>query len=255
MLIVSKKNKGIPIIDCWYAEHAIVMNGVIRYQEAEKPIGARAERFETLLSDLREDEAAILSHYSGNCKYKVHRAPREGVVCTAKYGKEITEQDIVVFTDFLEQFWASKGVSFHEKEKCRAMMRQYTSVGAFALTAASVGDKLLVYHTYVVSEKRARLYHSASQFRTDESITTNIVGFANRYLHYQDMLFFKKMGKEQYDWGGAGRTEDVESITRFKESFGGVPAVFYNGEEARGAAPKLYHAAAGLVCRLTKGKS
>lgn len=254
MLIVSKKNKGIPIIDCWYAEDALAMNGVIRYQEAEKPIGARPEKFETLLSDLGEDEETILSHYSKNCRYEVRRAPKEGVVCTAKCGTEITEQDILTFTDFFEQFWASKGISYNEKEKCRAMMRQYAAADAMALTTASIGEKLLVYHTYILDERRVRLYQSASQFRTDESITTNIVGFANRYLHYQDMLFFKNMGKEQYDWGGAGKSEDVESITKFKESFGGEPAVFYNGEEVRGPAAKLYHAATGLVGRLTSGK-
>lgn len=254
MLIVSKKKKGIPIIDCWYAEHALAMNGVIRYQEAEKPIGARPQKFETLLSDLKEDEEAILSHYSKNCRYEVRRAPKEGVVCAAKCGKELTEQDIIAFTDFFEQFWASKGISYSEKEKCRAMMRQYAAAGAMALTTASIGDKLLVYHTYLLEEGRVRLYQSASQFRRDESVTTNIVGFANRYLHYQDMLFFKRMGKEQYDWGGAGRTGEVESITKFKESFGGTPAVFYNGVEVRGAAPKLYHAAAGVIGRLTKKK-
>lgn len=253
MLIVSKKNKGIPIIDCWYAEHALAMRGVIRYHEAEKPIGARPEKQETLLSDLREDEETILSRFSGNCRYKVRRAPREGIVCSARYGKEITEQDIMAFTDFFEQFWASKGVSYTEKDKCRAMMRQYASAEAMALTTASIGEKLLVYHTYIMDSRRVRLYQSASQFRTDESITTNIVGFANRYLHYQDMLFFKRMGKEQYDWGGAGKTEEVKSITTFKESFGGEPAAFYNGVEVRGVMPKLYHAATGVVGRLLKG--
>ncbi len=254
MLIVSKKSKGIPIIDCWYAEHALAMDGVIRYQEAQKPIGVQTQKFETLLSDLREDEETILSHYSKNCRYEVRRAPKEGVVCAAKCGKEITEQDILTFTDFFEQFWASKGISYNEKEKCRALMRQYAAAGAMALTTASIGEKLLVYHTYILDERRVRLYQSASQFRTDESITTKVVGFANRCLHYQDMLLFKRMGKEQYDWGGAGKNEDVGSITRFKESFGGEPAVFYNGEEVRGVMPKLYHAAAGLVGRMTKGK-
>lgn len=254
MLIVSKKNKGIPIIDCWYAEDALDMDGVIRYQEAEKPIGAKPEKFETLLSDLKEDKETILSHYSQNCRYKVRRAMKEGVVCAAKCGKEITEQDILSFSDFFEQFWVSKGVPYSEKEKCRAMMRQYAAADAMALTMAFIGEKLLVYHTYILDERRVRMYQSASQFRTDESVTANFIGFANRYLHYQDMLYFKKMGKEQYDWGGAGKGEDVENITKFKESFGGEPAVFYNGEEVRGQAAKLYHAATGLVGRLTKGK-
>ena len=119
---------------------------------------------------------------------------------------------------------------------------------------AFIGDKLLVYHTYILDEKRVRLYQSASQFRTDESITTKVIGFANRYLHYEDMLFFKRIGKEQYDWGGAGRTEDVESITKFKESFGGTPCVFYNGTQVRGAMPRLYHAVTGLIGRLTDGR-
>ncbi len=254
MLIVSKKNKNIPIIDCWYAQHALGMDGVIRYQEAEKPIGAQPQRFDTLLSDLTEDEETILSHYTKNCRYEVRRAPKEGVSCSMKCGKEITEQDILVFTDFFEQFWASKGISYHEKEKCRAMMRQYAGAGAMALTMAFIGDKLLVYHTYILDEKRVRLYQSASQFRTDESITTKVIGFANRYLHYEDMLFFKRIGKEQYDWGGAGRTEDVESITKFKESFGGTPCVFYNGTQVRGAMPRLYHAVTGLIGRLTDGR-
>ncbi len=251
MLIISKKRKGIPVIDCWFAEHALGVDGVIRYHQAEKPIGMQPERFETLLSDLKEDEETILSHYSKNCRYEVRRAPKEGVVCAVKCGKEITEQDIVAFTDFFEQFWASKGISYQEKEKCRAMMRLYAAAGAMAVTTASIADKLLVYHTYILDEKRVRLYQSASWFRTDESVTTKIIGFANRYLHYQDMLYFKKLGKRQYDWGGAGKAEDVENITKFKESFGGTPAVFYNGEEVRGAMPKLYHAVTGVIGKLT----
>ncbi len=252
MLILSKKKRGIPIIDCWYAAHALAENGVIRYEEAQKPIGAPCEEFRTLLSDLRENEEEILAHFSKNCRYEVRRAPREGVVCTWKAGKQITEEDIVSFTDFFEQFWASKGVAYRDKEKCRAMIRQYAGADAFVIAQALAGGRILVYHTYVVDQTRARLYQSASQFRTDESLAPNIVGYANRYLHYQDMLFFKKNGKEQYDWGGAGTDSDVESITRFKESFGGVPAIYYNGVETRGALPKLYCRAAGLIGKLTK---
>ncbi len=252
MLIISKKHKGIPVIDCWYAEHALAQDGVIRYEESLKPMGARPEEFLTLVSDLREDEETILSHYTKNCRYEVRRAPREGVVCSYRCGREITEQDTITFTDFFEQFWASKGVSYREKGKCRAMIRQYAAAGAFAITTASIGDQILVYHTYIVGGKWVRLYQSASQFRAGGSVTTNVIGFANRYLHYQDMLFFKGLGKERYDWGGAGTGEDVESITRFKESFGGERATYYNGGEVRGPMPRLYSAVTGLIGKLTR---
>ncbi len=252
MLILSKKHHGINIIDCWYAEHALKQSGVIRYQEALRPIGDNQAEFQTLLSDLTEDAEMILSHFTKNCRYEVRRAPREQVECEYLLGTQITEEDIAEFVDFFEAFWESKGVHYTEKEKCRALMKQYAQAGAFAITKATVKGKTLVYHTYIVEEERTRLYQSASQFRVDETISSNVVGYANRYLHYQDMLWFKGLGKKQYDWGGAGTGEDVESITRFKESFGGEPVTYYNAEETKGILPGVYKGLTGLIGRIGK---
>ncbi len=251
MLIISRKHNGIDIIDCWYAQQALKQNGIIRYMEALKPLGRNVTEFQTLLSDLTQEEEAILSRFSKNCRYEVRRAPREGVACVYMLGKEITQEDIRAFTDFFEEFWRSKGISYHEKEKCRAEIEHYASAGAFAITMAVMGAKVLVYHTYIVEQSRVRLYQSASQFRADESISTNVIGYANRYLHYQDMLWFKDLGKKVYDWGGAGTNEDVESITKFKESFGGEPVTYYHGEEIRGLLPGLYKKATGWIGRIT----
>lgn len=252
MLVVSKKHNGISIIDCWYAEHALKQSGVIRYQEALKPIGKQTTEFRTLLSDLTENAEEIFSHFSKNCRYEVRRAERERVEKVFLRGKEITEDDITQFLDFFADFWQSKGVSYAEKEKCRALITQYAEADAFAITKATVDGKILVYHTYILAETRARLYQSASQFRADETISANVVGFANRYLHYQDMLWFKELGKKQYDWGGAGTGEDVESITKFKESFGGEPVIYYNGEEINGALPRIYKGMTGIVGKFMK---
>lgn len=252
LLIVSKKHHGIQVIDCWYAEHALRQNGIIRYQEACKPLGKQVTEFRTLISDLTEDEDQILSHFSKNCRYEVRRAERENVVCTTVFGKNITQEEIDRFADFFGDFWESKGIPYTEKEKCRAQIRQYADAGAFALTKACVDGKILVYHTYIVGDNRVRLYQSASQFRTDDTVSTNLIGYANRYLHYQDMLWFKSQKKESYDWGGAGMNEDVESITKFKESFGGTPAVYYNGEETRGILPGAYKRLTGFAGKLMK---
>lgn len=252
MRIVSKKHNGINVIDCWYAEHELKQNGLIRYQEALRPLGKHPVEFQTLLSDLTEDADTILSHYSKNCRYEVRRAQREQVKCTYLSGKEITVDDITQFVDFFADFWHSKGVRYTEKEKCFELISQYAQAGAFAMTRASVEDRILVYHTYIVEEERARLYQSASQFRTDDTISSNVIGFANRYLHYQDMLWFKEQGKKQYDWGGAGTNEDVESITKFKESFGGTPVTYYNAEETKGILPGMYKGLTGFVGKFIK---
>lgn len=250
MLILSKKNKGVNIIDCWYADGELKQPGVIRYQEALSPIGNRSTEFQTLFTDLTESEEDILQHFTKNCRYEIRRAPKEGVTCKVLIGRDLCEEDMELFADFFEGFWESKGVSYNEKDKLKAMMKQYAGAEAFAITKACIEDKLLVYHTYVVEEKRARLYQSASQFRTDESISSNVIGYANRYLHYQDMLFFKNMGKEIYDWGGAGTQEEVLSITKFKEAFGGAPVTLYNGECVNGAMAKLYKKMISLVEKL-----
>jgi len=141
MLIVSKKHHGINIIDCWYAERALKQSGVIRYQEALKPIGEKSVEFLTLVSDLTEDAEAILSHFTKNCRYEVRRAERERVECSYLYGKEITRDDITQFVDFFEDFWQSKGVHYAEKEKCRALIEQYAAAGAFAITKATVDGR------------------------------------------------------------------------------------------------------------------
>jgi len=252
LLIVSKKHHGINVIDCWYAEHALRQNGIIRYQEAKKPIGKQVAEFRTLVSDLTEDAEQILSHFSKNCRYEVRRAQRENVSCKMISGKEITQEEIDRFVDFFADFWESKGIHYTEKEKCREQIGQYADAGAFAFTKAYVDGKLLVYHTYIVGDRFVRLYQSASQFRTDDTVSTNLIGYANRYLHYQDMLWFKEQNKERYDWGGAGMNEEVESITKFKESFGGTPAVYYNAEETRGILPGAYKGLTGLVGRFMK---
>lgn len=251
MLSVSKKHNGIEVIDCWYAEQELKQSGIIRYMEAKKPLFAQTTEFQTLVSSLTEDDEKILSHFSKNCRYEVRRAPREGVECVYRIGKEITEEDIIAFTDFFEEFWASKGVRNIGKEKCRTEIRQYADAGAFAIAAATIGGKVLVYHTYIVDGDCVRLYQSASQFRADETISSNVVGFANRYLHYQDMLWFKSQGKKEYDWGGAGTGEEVESITKFKESFGGEHVTYYNAEKVNGILPKLYKKLTGIVGKVT----
>ena len=102
-----------------------------------------------------------------------------------------------------------------------------------------MGEKILVYHTYIVGEDFVRLFQSASQFRTEEEIPRQLVGMANRLLHKEDMFAFKRVGKKIYDWGGAGTREEVASITKFKESFGGIPKELYEWEESIGIKERI----------------
>lgn len=239
MKIVEKKKHGVTYAKVWYAEELCKKSGIIQYRSAKKPFGKNNKEFQTLVSSLELSEEEIVGKYTKNCRYEVRRAPREGILCECKVGAELTGQDISNFAEFFEEFWKSKGIPSESKEKYEAEIIEYASQDGFAIATAKKDGKVLVYHTYIVGEDFVRLYQSASHFRLEEDVPYAIIGMANRYLHKEDMLFFQKKGVRFYDWGGAGTGEDVASITKFKESFGGTPETFYDFEEVVGMKARI----------------
>lgn len=238
MLILRKKKHGISFVTIWYAKKPLQESGILQYREAMFRPG-KAVEFETLLSDLTESEEAMTAKFSKNCRYEVRRAAKENIETQMKTGTDLTAEDIEEFCDFFVEFWASKGVAYKEIDKLKQEITEYAAKSAFTITSASVGGKKIVYHTYMTDDTCVRLYHSASLYRKDAEVPQSLVGMANRYLHKEDMLYFKNAGKISYDWGGAGRAEDVINITKFKESFGGTPVTYYDFTEVKGLKAKL----------------
>lgn len=245
MKILKRKKHGISFLTVWFAKERVKQSGVIQYRQAFFP-GENAVPFDTLVTDLTESEENIIGKFSKSCKYKINRAPREGVITEIKAGKEISEQEIKEFVDFFESFWETKGVKLSEKEGLIQELLQYKEAEALTISKAIVQGETVVYHTHVMDDIHARLLHSASLFRAEETVSKNVVGFANRYLHKEEILYFKSIGKEKYDWGGAGKEDDVIEITRFKESFGGQRETQYNFEEKQGVLAKLF----GILIKL-----
>lgn len=240
MLILERKKHGVLVTDCWYADEDIKKKGLIQYHESIKPIGKKIRTFETLVSDLTQSPEEIIACYSKSCKYKVNRAPREGVEIRTIEKKDITDQDIRDFVQFYEEFYESKGYGTADKKHMIDEMCRYRDASALSIHIAYVKNEPIVYHTHILSDHYARLYHSVSLYRVIEDVPTTVIGMANRYLHKEDMLIFKDMGIDTYDWGGAGHGEDVANITEFKESFGGKRINFYHGEQRKGMKAFLY---------------
>ncbi|NLL79394.1 MAG: peptidoglycan bridge formation glycyltransferase FemA/FemB family protein [Clostridiales bacterium] len=249
MFILEKKKHGTAFRTIWYAKQPLKKAGINRYRYAEFHPQKDYQVMNTFVSDLTEADEDIVQRISKNGRYEIRRAVKEGVTCEYKVGSEITNQDIEEFAQFFSDFWKSKGIENHNKEGYIEEIKEYVSKEAFAISVAKMGDKILIYHTYIVGEEFARLYQSASQFRVDESIPPVIVAMANRLLHKEDMLFFKRLGKTFYDWGGAGQGADVASVTHFKKSFGGTPKEIYDFEEVIGIKAKVVKAVIKLLER------
>jgi len=242
MKIFERKRHGIHFDLVWFAEESVGRPGITTYHQASfKPEGAK--EFVTLVNSLEEDEEAIKSHFSKSCKYKVNRAAREDVLITIKDSSEITDEDIDSFLNFFTSFWESKGTKFSNYESVKRDLTDYRTENALSMGIGTVKGEVAIYHTHICDGNTARLLHSASLYRLkedEEGNTKNIIGMANRYLHFKEMLHFKESGHKVYDWGGAGRGEDVINITEFKESFGGELKTCYDFEEVKGLKGHLF---------------
>lgn len=244
MLLLHKKKHGINFYTVWFAKEPVKKSGIIAYREymGEKPsIGA--SDCNTLITDLSESEEDIKQRFSKSCKYKINRAAREDVSIVIYRDEEITNEMIDSFCEFFASFWESKGTTFENKEKVRAELKMYRDANALTIAYAKVNGEKAVYHTHVKDDSIARLLHSASLYRLqedEEGNTKNLIGMANRLLHFEEMKYYKNLGLSTYDWGGAGRGEDVIHITEFKKSFGGTAVTYCNFEQVNGILAKLF---------------
>lgn len=249
MIVIDNKKHGIHFYNVWFADKPIGKPGVIQYHQAKfNQKGFIA--FETIINDIQNDDELILSTFSKGCRYKVNRGKREDIELEFYTGVEIQDELIDRFVEFFKEFWISKGTILREPDKLKKALFDYRSNNALSITCASLNGNTIVYHVYIMDDKRVRLLHSASLYRAEDDSDSkfkNLIGIANRYLHYEEMLYYRDKGIYQYDWGGAGRGEDVISITEFKESFGGYLESSFDGEMYVGIKAKLFRFLAKVI--------
>lgn len=181
--------------------------------------------FYTLFIDLAQDEESIFSTFDKNTKYEINRAKNKDNITTAVFDSQKQRK---IFYDFYDEFAKTKNLNSLGTREAGLLIDN----GMFVIRTASLNNEALVFHTYITANGRARLAHSASLFReSEEGAYRNLVGRANRLLHWEDMLYFKKMGYLIYDLGGINpdmANEETKAINRFKECFGGKQVIEYN---------------------------
>jgi hypothetical protein len=199
---------------------------IVMYRHRKVPLAhARSTPSLSLVTDLCVDEEAIADGFSKNCRYEIRRAE-------AKDGLRMElildpESRLDEFRAFYDAFARQKSLPLSDRQWLVAACEARQLV----LTVASRSAETLVWHAYVMSGKTARLLHSGSCFRNRESDYRALVGRANRWLHWRDMLRLKEMGTQRYDWGGLFEDESVAEragINNFKKGFGGQQECTYD---------------------------
>jgi lipid II:glycine glycyltransferase (peptidoglycan interpeptide bridge formation enzyme) len=226
--MIRLNGRGAVYGELWFDEEprADCAADIVQYRYRSAPVAdSRATTFLTLLSDLAAGEDAIAGRFGKDCRYKVRRAEtKDGlrVEFTADPAGWLDE-----FRAFFDAFAAQKSVAPCDQRWLAAACK----AGQLALSSASKDGETLVWHATVVCGKTAGLQYTGSCFRDRDNDYRALVGRANRWLHWKDMLRLREMGIERYDWGGLFEDESAPEragINKFKKDFGGQPVRVYD---------------------------
>ena len=199
---------------------------VLLYKQRPQPIVDQpASAFITLVNDLFVDDASLMAGFGSTNRYKIKRADTKDAL-EAEFIAE-PKPEIAGFCDFYDAFARLKKLqpSYRRGLTAAAQARQ------LVLTAARRDGVRLVWHAYILQGRTAALLYSASHFREKAVGDRAVLGRANRWLHWRDMLGLRKVGILHYDWGGLFEDETVAEhagINQFKYDFGGRREVTYN---------------------------
>lgn len=232
MLTVSRKKALLPINEYYFAANPVSRNErefLSVFIQAKMPL----EGFTPFTShhiNLSDELGVLYNSISKSTRYKINRAERNCVEPT--YDALPTQTTIGLFKEFYDHFAQLKKIAPCNDSKLTVLAKQNALLLSYAVGRNGAP---LVGHAYIIDHDlgRIRLLYSASHFR--DSLTTadrNAIGMANRFLHWQDIVYSKNAGYSTYDLGGVAVTSSdlqKKAIARFKTEFGGTPTTEFNG--------------------------
>ena len=197
----------------------------------------------TLITDLSESEESLWGKIRKNARYDINRSERDGITFEIFESKDIISESFAPKMDLFEKchdgMYASKGLNFKFN---RAEIIKFAEQNSAVITTASYQGEPIVWHFYIKDDTHVKFTISCSLFRdsaTKEFV--DIIGRANKALHWHDMKYLKNLGVVSYDWGGCDwHHEELNGIDNFKLSFGGEKVTYYTEQVLVSLKAKLY---------------
>ena len=217
------------IAETWFDEeaHGARVDIVRRLQHPTPIAEAKCTPFHTILMDLKDDPDLLFAKMKRETRYEIRRAgEKDGLThevwITADCGC------LAQFLSFYDECVILNGLP-----KIKGVrLQKLAEAGSLSLSLVR-GEAVVpfVWHAYYCAGRRVRLLHSASFGRDLDGSSKSLLGRANRYHHWKDVLTFRAQGIQIYDFGGwyDGHSDPKRlSINKFKEGFGGQIVLNYN---------------------------
>lgn len=219
MIVLSRKISIFSVFECWnnlfpysVSPFSFCIFHHVR-KERTPPSFLLKIKYVILEIDLKIPAEMIFGRFNKQVRNSIRSAERLGIIC-----EETRNYDM--FRDYFNLFADQKGIPRLQKY----LFDQLD--GNLFISIAQHNGKILCAHCYLVDheEKYAILFRSASSRYLDAALDGNLVGKANKLLHFRDMVALKERGIETYEFGGyderRGRHR-MAGINSFKSRFGG----------------------------------
>lgn len=234
-MIIQKTKKFIfPITRYYFGFDKIKKNIILDFFSVTEIIQSKEklnlnwfkeEIFNTGIINLKENKDIIFKNFSSTVRNEINRAKREWIMYKIidnfkSYKKE--------YIKFYNKFATLKWLPIIKHNHFNWLESN------IYLTAAYYDNSILVYHLYIFDKNiwRIRLLQSCSLFRDNKlEINKNLIWYANKWLHYFDMIKFKELWFLEYDFWWLYLWEtDIEkrNIDKFKLRFWPQIEINYN---------------------------
>lgn len=227
---LKRKRLGLTVRDVWYTNEIPYTDvDIIYYAQMDKPIGNNWYEQYTILNDLTLTKEQILAGINPIGRNEIRFIQKtEAYNYQIEYG-EVKSSTINQFIEEYTQFAKQKELDSADVYR----IHEYNKLGMLAITRVSnQAGEAVVWHLYRVNADRVSMLSTfTNAYKEPDERTRNIIGSANRFCHWKDLLYFKEQGVKLYDWGGWYNGKDHKGllgINNFKEQFGGTITVNYN---------------------------
>lgn len=180
----------------------------------------------TLLTDLKENGEDIFKKFSKTVRYEINKASRDNISNKVFIDDEIDDKLLNSFNEMYNEMYNEKGMANHWLPINE--LKGYAKQKVCMVSVAYYNNEPLVYHSYIFDKDNCRFLHSCSSFRSQDKNYKSIIGMANKYLMWNDMLWFKNKGVCSFDWGGVSSFDNPNGIDKFKFAFGGTQKTYLN---------------------------
>lgn len=200
------------------------------YYQQKKPINIEKrltihKRVLTLCIDLHKSEEMLRKEMNRTTRYQINRAGKDELNVTLITSP--TNKDIDEFVGFFNPFAKEKGIELCRVDRVKALKESGMLVISYVFHK---DGRKLASHLYITNGTRAVMLYSCSGRFESSDVPTIEVGRANRYLHWQDILFFKEKEYRYYDFLGLSidkNDHNQQNINKFKKGFGGEEITEY----------------------------